>query len=151
MFIFSPRTDQFFILDPNFPDHLLQSGKERTLNCISFLLKDYSKRNLTVQTDRRVAMSGLEDRIARALKCRSRYGIFERYLHRTLLWHASIDKVEEIPYSYQIPSWSWMAYTGGIELLDVRLGEVDLIDHIMFDEECEHALITNALGFKNLG
>src|SRR3954453_549469 len=95
-------------------------------------------------------MSGLEDRIARALKCRRRYGIFQKYLHRTLLWHASNDKVEEIPYSYDMPSWSWMAYSGGIELLDVPLGGVDWVDHLMFDEECEHALITNALSFKNL-
>ncbi|KAF1966333.1 HET-domain-containing protein, partial [Bimuria novae-zelandiae CBS 107.79] len=121
----SPLTDQFFTLDPNFPTRLLQSGKRRTLNCISFLLKDYSKRNLTYLTDRRVAMSGLEDRIARALECRSRYGTFQKYLHRTLLWRASNDKMKEIVYDYHVPSWSWMAYSGGIELLDIPLGEVD--------------------------
>lgn len=43
-----------------------------------------------------------------------------------------------------------MAYSGCIELLDVPLGEVDWVDHLMFDEECEHALITNASTFKKL-
>ncbi|KAF2180771.1 HET-domain-containing protein [Zopfia rhizophila CBS 207.26] len=146
----SPKTDQFFTLDPNFPNRLLRSGKRRTLNCISFLLKDYSKRHLTYPTDRRVAMSGLEDRIARGLKCRSRYGIFQKYLPRTLLWHASNDKMKKIAYDYHMPSWSWMVYSGGIELLDVTLGTVDWVNHLMFDEECKHALITNALSFKNL-
>jgi hypothetical protein len=152
VFIFSHAKDQFFTLDPNFPTRLLQSGIWRTLNCISFLLKDYSKRNLTYLADRRVAMSGLEDRIANALECRSRYGIFEEYLHRTLLWHAPNDKLEKITYpndSY-VPSWSWMAYSGGIELLDVPLEKVDWVDHLMFDEGCDHALITNVLSFKNL-
>src|SRR5690349_11850372 len=57
-----------------FPKRLLQSGRLRTLNCISFLFQDYSKRNLTVASDRCVAISGLVDRIAGALECRGRYG-----------------------------------------------------------------------------
>ncbi|PVH96284.1 hypothetical protein DM02DRAFT_535674, partial [Periconia macrospinosa] len=95
---------QFFTLDPNFLNRLLKSGKLRTLNYISFLLKDYAKQNFIYLTNRRIAISRLEDCIARALKCRSRYGIFLKYLYRTLLWHASNDKLEEILYSYHILS-----------------------------------------------
>ena len=72
------------MLDPNFPNRLLESGHQRTIEFIHFLFEDYSKRDLTEKTDRVVATSGLEARIARALKCQSRYGVFERYLHRNL-------------------------------------------------------------------
>jgi hypothetical protein len=73
------------MLDPNFPNRLLNSGDQRTMEFIYFLFKDYLKRGLTEETDRVVATSGLEARIAGALKYQSRYGIFERYLHRNLL------------------------------------------------------------------
>lgn len=43
-----------------------------------------------------------------------------------------------------------MANSGGIELLDVPFGKVDGVDHLIFDEQCKHALIANALSFKNL-
>ncbi|KAF2003865.1 hypothetical protein P154DRAFT_428023, partial [Amniculicola lignicola CBS 123094] len=116
------------------------------------LLKDYLKQNLTVLINRCVAMSGLENCIAHALKCYSRYGIFKKYRYRNLLWHALNDKVDEILYpdDSPVPSWSWMAYSGGIELLDVPLGQVDWVDYLIFDDECDYALITNALRFKNL-
>jgi len=65
---------------------------------IHFLFEDYSKRDLTEKTDRAVAAYGLEARIARTLTCQSRYGIFERYLHRNLLWQASDNKMERIKY-----------------------------------------------------
>jgi hypothetical protein len=100
MFILSSITDRYFTLDPSFPNRLLQSGKKRTINCISFLFQEYSKRNLTFPTDRRVAISGLVDRIAGTLRCQSRYGIFEKHFHRNLLWQASNDKMIEIAYDY---------------------------------------------------
>ncbi|KAH7111797.1 heterokaryon incompatibility protein-domain-containing protein [Dendryphion nanum] len=143
--------NRYFTLDPNFPTRLLESGKRCTLNCTSFIFQDYSKRNLTVPSDRCVAISGLVDRIAGALKCRSRYGIFQEYLHRNLLWQASNDKMKEIAYDYPVPSWSWMAYSGGIQFVDIPLGRVDWIDQLRFDEECEyhHALISNLWTFQN--
>jgi len=149
MFPFSSHRNRYFMLDPNFPDRLFQSGKGRTINCISFLFEEYSKRRLTVPTDRSVAISGLEDRIAGVLKCQSRYGIFQMYLHRNLLWHASNDKVKEIAYDHHVPSWSWMAYSGGIQFMDIPLGEADWVDHLQFDEECDHAITANLGTFQN--
>lgn len=107
---------EFFMLDPNFPDRLLASGDQRTMEFIYFLSEGYSKRGLTDGTDRCVAISGLEARIARAIGCESRYGIFQRYLHRNLLWQRSDGKkTKRIGYETSIvPSWSWMAYDGGI-------------------------------------
>jgi hypothetical protein len=138
------------MLDPNFPNRLLKSGYQRTMEFIYFLFEDYSKRNLTEKTDRAVATSGLEARIAGALRCQSRYGIFEQYLHRNLLWQASDNKMERIKYpTRNVPSWSWMAYNGGIQFMNIPFGTVDWIDNLRFDKGCELALITDVGEFRD--
>jgi hypothetical protein len=72
---------------------------------IHFLSKEYSKRGLTNKTDRCVAISGLEARIARAIGCQSKYGIFWQYLHRNLLWQRSEEKMKRIEYdTLMVPS-----------------------------------------------
>ena len=53
---------QYFLLDPEFPDRLLQSGYRRTVDFIHFLFEHYSKRDLIYKTDRVVAISALEAR-----------------------------------------------------------------------------------------
>jgi len=134
------------MLDPNFPKRLLKLGYQRTMEFIYFLFEDYSKRDLIEKTDRAVVISGLEARIARALKCWSRYGIFKRYLHRNLLWQASDNKMERIEYpTRNVPSWSWMAYNGGVQFMDIPFGTVDWIDNLRFDEGRKLALITIVL------
>jgi hypothetical protein len=44
-----------------------------------------------------------------------------------------------------------MACSGGIQFMDVPLGEVDWIDHLGFEEgcECDHAIIANLWTFQN--
>jgi hypothetical protein len=88
---------------------------------IHFLFQDYSNRGLTEPTDRRVAATGLEARIAGALDCNSKYGIFEKHLHRNLLWQTSDKQTERIAYNnnQKVPSWSWMACSGGIEFMEI--------------------------------
>jgi hypothetical protein len=128
------------------------SGPECTIGFLYFLIQDYSERKLSYKTDRRVAMSGLQDRIARAIPCEDRYGVFEKYLHRNLLWHASNDKLKKIEYEDCVPSWSWMAYEGGIRFLDenkIRFGQMRLITGLRFDEHCEHALIADVGKFQD--
>jgi len=73
------------MLDPNFPNRLFASGDQPTIEFIHFLFKAYSKCGLTKETNRCIAISGLEARIARVRECKSRYGIFQFYLHRNLL------------------------------------------------------------------
>lgn len=138
------------MLDPNFPNRLLESGHQRTMEFIHFLFEDYSKRELTEETDRAVAISGLEARIARALRCQRRYGIFQRYLHRNLLWRTSDNKMKQIKdKSQNVPSWSWMAYNGGIQFMDIPFGTVDWIDNLRFDKGHELALITDVGEFRD--
>jgi len=141
---------KFFLLDPNFPDRLLELGDQRITEFIHFLSESYSKRGLTVETDRCVAISGLEARIADTLGCESRYGIFQRYLHRNLLWQPSDKKMKRIEYKSQnVPSWSWMAYNGGIQFMDIPSGKVDWIDNLRLNQKCESALITDVGKFRN--
>ncbi|KAL5399273.1 hypothetical protein PMIN03_012691 [Paraphaeosphaeria minitans] len=142
---------KYLLLDSNFPKRLHKSGDQRTVEFIHLLFEDYSKRNLTKMVDRCIAISGLEDRIAAALKCRSRYGIFQQYRHRNLLWQASNGDMKEIAYDHHVPSWSWMAYSGGIQFMSIPFGEVDWIDHLRFDEECEgdHAIISSLWTFQD--
>ncbi|KAF2175187.1 hypothetical protein K469DRAFT_724384 [Zopfia rhizophila CBS 207.26] len=102
--LLSPYRDKYFTLDLDFLRWLLNQGKR-------------------LLTDRCIAISRLEDRIAGALKCQSRYGIFQKYLHRNLLWQVSNDKMKEIAYDHHVLSWSWMAYSGGIQFMDIPLGE----------------------------
>lgn len=148
----SPYRKRFFILDPDFPKRLFESGYQRTIEFIHFLFEDYSKRGLTEKTDRCIATSGLETRIAGALQCQSKYGIFEKYLHRNLLWQASDSKMERIEYKTRhVPSWSWMAYNGGIQFMDkdIPFGAVDWINNLRFDKKREHALVAKVGKFRD--
>jgi hypothetical protein len=96
-------------------------------------------------------MSGLHTRIARTLGCDGRYGTLETYLHRNLLWHASDHKLQKIAHESYVPSWSWMAYDGGISFLDeeeIPFDRVQWITDLRFDEHCDHALIADVGVFQ---
>jgi hypothetical protein len=141
---------KYYAFDPNFPERLLQSGEERTVEFISHFLEAYSKRSLTIETDRRIAILGLEASIANALSCQSRYGIFGNFLHRNLLWQRlDGEKTERINYNPEIvPSWSWMAYGGGIRFMDIKFQSLAVDRRLRFDEH-KHALNAELGDFKN--
>jgi hypothetical protein len=115
---------------------------------IHFLFENYSKRGLTKDTDRCVAASGLEARIAHALKCNSRHGIFQKHLHRNLLWQASNGKMQRIAYynNQYVPSWSWMACSGGVQFIEVKFGLVSWVDKLAFDDERDSAALIADVG-----
>lgn len=112
---------------------------------------DYSKRGLTEDTDRAVALSGLAVRVAEALGCKEHYGIFQLFLHRNLLWRGTDQqKMTRIEYdSVKVPSWSWMAYTGGIQFMEIRFGDFEVFENLQFDMGRRQALITNVWEFRN--
>jgi hypothetical protein len=123
----SPLRKRHFLLDSKFPDRLLQAGYQRTIDFIHFLFENYSKRGITEETDRVFAIFGLEARIATTLKCERRFGNFEDFLHRNLLWQPSGgEKMKRIDYGgLKVPSWSWMAYNGGIQFLNIPFSLVE--------------------------
>jgi hypothetical protein len=126
----------------------MKSGKRRTVEFIHFLFQNYSKRGLTEPTDRRVAACGLEARIAGALHCSSKHGIFEKHLHRNLLWQASDSNTKRIVYDEdrQVPSWSWMACGGGIEFMEVAIGTVSWVNALAFDAKRDSAALIADVG-----
>ena len=104
--------------DPVFPSRLLSSREPSTLDFVQYLFKDYSKRGLTNQTDKMVAISGIETRIARAFNCQIYYGIVGRFFCKTLLWQRETERLKKIDYgNKRVPSWSWMSYSGGIKFM----------------------------------
>jgi hypothetical protein len=159
-FMLSSFRKKYFMLDPNFPERLLEAGDKRTIEFIQFLSTEYSKRGLTEETDRCAAISGLESRIAQVKKCETRFGIFQSFLHRSLLWQRSEERdTDRIDYGPRIvPSWSWMAYNGSIEFTDIPWGEVEWVcglrfnnkpnEQSGFDEEWKSALVTDVGSFR---
>jgi hypothetical protein len=145
----SKGSKKHFKLDPKFPRLLFLSGFIDTMYFLQSLLEDYSKRGLSEPTDRAVALSGLGTRISTALDCKEIYGVFGLYLHRNLLWRRSDLQKMMKPIEYKtpkVPSWSWMAYEGGIQFLDIRFGGLDLFDNLRFAPG-RNALITNVWEF----
>ena len=145
----SRGTKKHFKLDANFPARLVTSGFGVTMNFLLSFLEDYSKCDLSVPTDRAVALSGLVDRISKSTGCRESYGIFGFYIHRNLLWRrSSLDKTERIKYeSHKVPSWSWMAYPGGIEFMKSNYSDFQVFKNLWFAKEDKRALITNVWKF----
>jgi hypothetical protein len=159
-FMLSSYRKKYFMLDPSFPQRLLRAGDERTIDFIQFLSTEYSRRGLTEKTDRCTAISGLESRIAQAKKCETRFGIFESFLHRSLLWQRNEERnTDRIGYKSQIvPSWSWMAYNGSIGFTDIPFGSVEWVRSLKFNKRYKYrrfikkwkpALVTNISSFRN--
>jgi len=98
------------------------------------LYEKYSKLALSFDSDRPIAIKGLERRLIRVLKTVGGYGIFDCYLHRCLLWQRSVDSASlKRIQSFRgepIPSWSWMAYCGGIKYMDVPFGKISWSENI---------------------
>ncbi len=144
---------QYFLLDPIFPKRLLDAGYERTVDFINSLFEDYSKRDLTYQTDRAIAISGLQTHIARTLNCQENYGTLEIFWGRNLLWQRCGEKkMERIRYiDSKVPSWSWTAYLGGIKFVGISFDSEAIRWHkdLRFDDEQKDTLIGSLGKFWN--
>ncbi|KAK1749700.1 HET-domain-containing protein [Echria macrotheca] len=125
-----------FLGDPNFPSKLSGrlAGTDRgeKIRFYESLFQTYSRLDFTRITDRPVAIAGLEQRMLRDLEAQGKFGIFDdgqSLLPRSLLWRRG-DEVQFLnqidpPSGFLLPSWSWMAYDGPIDFVDLPLGQVD--------------------------
>jgi hypothetical protein len=115
--------------DPQFPEFISDKGHRARTVLFRSLFETYSKLALTNLTDRSIAISGLESRFGSVFKTEACYGIFQCYLHWSILWQRSGDKMERInpldKPGWKVPSWSWMAYKGGISYMDIPFDEVE--------------------------
>jgi hypothetical protein len=78
----------------------------------------------------------------------SRYGIFPQFLHRNLLWRADECELKKIQYETPLPSWTWMAYSGGVKFINVEFGDMAWINSIRFDKNREEAIIASLWAFR---
>ena len=150
-FYSSPPGRQYFVLDPNFPERLMVSGYDRTADFVQFLFKKYSQCRLTDESDRDTAISGLVKRIESALDTEGRYGVFHCFFSRLLLWKRSDEeKTDPIDYNGRKgpPSWSWMAYNGGIDFISNSRLIVPGSKDLQFNTNRE-ALVVKIRQFKN--
>lgn len=132
------NTKASFLGDPEFPKLAIEMSKGGKIRLYETLYKQYSRLELTKDEDRPLAIAGLEKRIINALGARGGYGVFEdqeagsgSYLGRSLLWKRSADVLSMVRITfnpnrvYPVPSWSWMAYQGAIDYMDLPFDGVD--------------------------
>ncbi|EUC46749.1 hypothetical protein COCMIDRAFT_35616 [Bipolaris oryzae ATCC 44560] len=129
-----------FLGDPDFP-HILSSATqgERILR-FQELYRKYSRLGLSKAYDRPTAIDGLQQRLLRTMYVRGGFGVFDQgvtrgLLRRSLLWRRGVDtrSLTRIHFPAEsvlptVPSWSWMAYTGGIDYLQPDFGNYEWED-----------------------
>ncbi|KAI1734660.1 hypothetical protein F4680DRAFT_470682 [Xylaria scruposa] len=122
-----------FLGDPDFPRSVDQFAKGLRIEIFQDLYERYSRLALSYPSDRPIAIRGLESRLINTFGTSGGVGIFETYLHRSLLWQRADNALKSIT-SFRdapVPSWSWMAYDGPIRYLTVPFGEVTWCENII--------------------
>ncbi|CAI0643816.1 unnamed protein product [Colletotrichum noveboracense] len=115
-----------FLGDPKFPDFAMRSTRGEKIRLYQIFYSQYSRLEFTRIEDRPFAIIGLEKRLIQAFNARGGYGILddgEGLLYRSLLWrrpsNGTLEKIKFPPErNISIPTWSWMAYKGGIDYFD---------------------------------
>lgn len=131
-----------FIGDPRFPEKAMRSNSRALkIEYYEDLYKLYSRLQFSRYEDRPFAIAGLEKRLLQAFNTQGGYGIFDdgdKYdrglFHRSILWQRGAeeefkDGLKPIDFpadrNIRVPSWSWMAYQGGIDYVDIPGGTAD--------------------------
>lgn len=107
------------------------------------LYTKYTRLSLTYETDRPIAIAGLEKRLIRSFQVSGGFGILDGagsgLLRRSLLWCRAPDVGRMEMINFQSvkrhdsllsppPTWSWMAYKGAIKYLEVPFDGVEWED-----------------------
>ncbi|KAF4816417.1 hypothetical protein CGCSCA5_v006544 [Colletotrichum siamense] len=115
-----------FLGDPRFPQVAMNFSRGEMIYHTQMFYKQYSRLQFSRIEDRPFAIAGLEKRLIQGFGTHGGYGVFDDgkgLLHRSLLWHRpSNGKLAKIHFQAErevfVPTWSWMAYEGGIDYLD---------------------------------
>lgn len=92
------------------------------------LYERYSGLSFSFDTDRSIAIRGLEQKLVHGFNTRGGYGIFEAHLGRGLLWKRGKDYLTKLHYPSNrkgVPTWSWMYYLGRIAYLDLPFAKIE--------------------------
>jgi hypothetical protein len=86
---------------------------------------DYSRLGFSKPHDRPVAIDGLQQKLMETTNVRGEFGVIEDpenpgWFRRSLLWRRGSRDLKPIVFptkgaASRVPSWSWMAYDGGID------------------------------------
>ncbi len=117
-----------FLGDSNFPKSALEYFKGGRILFFQSVYEMYSRLGFTYYEDRPIAIAGLERQLVQTFETQGGYGIFESYLERGLLWqrpeNGSLSRIR-YPSDRHVPSWSWMAYRGGITYMKIPFEGAD--------------------------
>lgn len=106
---------------------------DKTSLC-QYLYSTYSRFLLSRVTDRPIAIAGLEKRLISSFNARGAFGILDDghpgMRLRTLAWQRAQDALQKIDFGNsrwidRPPSWSWMAYQGAIDYLDLPFNQLE--------------------------
>ncbi|KAI3532834.1 TOL [Colletotrichum filicis] len=122
-----------FLGDPQFPTVAMNSPRGAKIHLYQDLYKQYSRLQFSRDEDRPFGIAGLEKRLIHSFKTQGGYGVLddgEGLLRRSLLWQrGSASTLNRIIFpaerDMKVPTWSWMAYTGGIDYLEPPFDGVD--------------------------
>ncbi|KAF2644205.1 HET-domain-containing protein, partial [Massarina eburnea CBS 473.64] len=126
-----------FLGDPMFPAFLARPRGRDKVELFRHVFSMHTQLDITVPTDRPIAISGLVDRMAEAFRTTATHGIFDDYLHRSLLWQRNgATRMQRISYAAdrRVPSGSWMAYTGQIEYMKIGCRRVEWDKRVRFTD-----------------
>ncbi|PVH68741.1 HET-domain-containing protein, partial [Cadophora sp. DSE1049] len=104
-----------------------RNPKDRLLLCWYELLKEYTKRSLTKEEDKLVALLGIIDLIRGKISDEIVAGLWRTDIPRGLCWIVLDNAHSRRPSTPRAPSWSWL-------VMDGRLG---FADKLVCDLSCE--------------
>lgn len=109
---------------PDFPTSAIAKGIGH-IRIFTTLYERYSRLNFTFNADRAVAIAALEMRLFRVFNTTGVCGILKKFLGQSLLWRRdqedTLERIQFPDHQSPVPSWSWMAYTGGINYFDLDI------------------------------
>ncbi|KAF5006725.1 hypothetical protein FDECE_6902 [Fusarium decemcellulare] len=122
----------------NFPKSFLERSKMGPIQLFQQLYAYYSGLLITRSEDRPHAIAAPEARLLYAFKTRGGYGVFEKYLGRSLVWRRAGEKGLTriwVRPDFEVPTWSWMAYVEQIQYLDLPFDQVDWNPNVRLNDD----------------
>lgn len=124
--------------DPDFPKILNPAKHGERILRFQELYQQYSRLELSSDYDRPTAIDGLQRRLLRTMGVEGDFGILDDrrnkgLLRRSLLWRrgANTGRLKSIVFPEgreQVPSWSWMSRSGGIDYIKLEWDSFDWQD-----------------------
>ncbi|TBU27627.1 heterokaryon incompatibility protein-domain-containing protein [Dichomitus squalens] len=97
------------------------------------LVRDYTRRSITVPGDKLVALGGIAEDMHRIFRTQYLAGLWRDTLLADLLWSKRVRSDIPRPREYRAPSWSWAAVDGQVEAgaISVRSGKGLHLAHVV--------------------